>query len=77
MDDGYHKNKNCILATESFQQEDRQQLLEKLKSFGVEAILRLNGKIRIRSKSLPKFFELVKPYMHSSMYYKIPDGILR
>ena len=72
MDDGYHKNKNCILATESFQLEDRQQLIEKLRSYGVEAILRVNGKLRIRSKSLPKFFELVKPYIHSSMYYKLP-----
>lgn len=72
MDDGYHKNKNCILATESFDLKDRKQLLEKLRSFGVEVILRINGKLRIRSKSLSKFFELVKPYIHQSMYYKLP-----
>lgn len=72
MDDGYHRNNNCILATESFQLEDRRQLLEKLRSFGIEAILRIDGKLRIRSKSLSKFFELVKPYMHPSMHYKLP-----
>jgi len=72
MDDGYYRSRNCILATESFQLEDRQQLGEKLKTFGIEVILRRSGKLRIRSKSLPKFFELIRPYIHKSMVYKLP-----
>ena len=72
MDDGYCKDKNCILSTESFDLNDRKQLAKKLQEFGVEVILRKSGKLRIRSKSLPKFFELIRPYIHQSMAYKLP-----
>ena len=72
MDDGYHKDKNCVLSTESFDLEDRKQLAKKLQDFGIEVILRKSGKLRIKTKSLLRFFELVKHHIHKSMAYKLP-----
>lgn len=72
MDDGCYQKFDCTLSTESFDLESRRQLIERLKSFGIEAIPRGNGKIRIRSSSLDKFFELLRPYIHQSMLYKLP-----
>ncbi len=72
MDDGCYQKFDCTLSTESFDSETKEKLIKQLKGFGVEAILRGRGKLRIRSKSLPKFFELIGPYMHSSMAYKLP-----
>lgn len=71
MDDGCYQRFDCTLSTESFDLESRGQLIEKLRSFKIEAIPRGKGKIRIRSSSLVKFFELVKPYIHQSMLYKL------
>ena len=72
MDDGYHKDRNCILSTESFDLEGRKQLAKKLQDSGVEVILRKSGKLRIKTKSLLRFFELVKHHIHKSMAYKLP-----
>ena len=72
MDDGYHKDKNCVLSTESFDLEGRKQLAKKLQDSGVEVILRKSGKLKIRTKSLLRFFELIRPYIHKSMAYKLP-----
>ena len=72
MDDGYHKDRNCILSTESFDLEGRKQLAKKLQDSGVEVILRKSGKLKIRTKSLLRFFELIRPYIHKSMAYKLP-----
>ena len=72
MDDGCYSNGECIFSTESFDLEDRKELVKKLNGFGIETILKGNGKLRIRRNSLSKFFELVRPYIHSSMYYKLP-----
>ncbi|MBI3486453.1 hypothetical protein HY025_05965 [Candidatus Daviesbacteria bacterium] len=72
MDDGCYQKFDCTLSTESFDFESREQLINKFQSFGVEAIPRGKGKLRIKSKSLIKFFELINPYMHSSMRYKLP-----
>ncbi len=72
MDDGCYQKFDCTLSTESFDLESRTQLIKVLKSFGIEAINRGKGKLRIRSSSTDKFFELIRPYMHSSMLYKLP-----
>ena len=72
MDDGCYSKGNCILSTESFDFENRYKLAEKLESFGIKIILMLNGKLRIKRSSLPKFFELIRPYIHSSMSSKLP-----
>ena len=72
MDDGCYSTKRCILSTESFEDFSKNALVEKLKSFSIEVVLKSNGKLEIRKKSLQKFFELVKPYIHKSMRYKLP-----
>lgn len=72
MDDGCYQKFDCTFSTESFDFESRGQLIKKLADFGVEAIPRGKGKIRIKNSSLNKFFELVGSYMHKSMQYKLP-----
>src|SRR3989344_3499145 len=73
MDDGSYSKFDCILSTESFDLEGRNQLITVLKSFGIDAIPRgKTTKIRIRSSSFKKFFELIRPYIHESMKYKLP-----
>lgn len=72
MDDGCYSSDRCILSTESFDNEGKSALAKKLKSFNIEVVLRNSGKLEVRKNSLQKFFELVRPYMHSSMYYKLP-----
>jgi len=72
MDDGCYQKFDCTLSTESFDSESRKKLIKILDNFGVEAISRGKGKLRIRSKSCLKFFELIEPYIHSSMRYKLP-----
>ncbi|KKR80175.1 MAG: LAGLIDADG homing endonuclease [Candidatus Daviesbacteria bacterium GW2011_GWA1_41_61] len=73
MDDGsYDMKSNYMFSTESFDLQSRIDLLRKLEFWEVEATLKNSGKLRIRSKSLKKFFELVGPYVHQSMKYKLP-----
>ncbi len=72
MDDGCFSGRQCTLSTESFDSDSKVFLLNKLENFGIEAIIRSNGKLRIKNNSLSKFFELVDPYIHSSMRYKLP-----
>ena len=71
MDDGCYQKFDCTISSESFDFESREQLINKLRSLEIEAIPRGKGKIRIRSSSLNKFFELVRPYIHQSMLYKL------
>ena len=72
MDDGsYDQKYRCIISTESFDLKSRICLLKRLRHFKIEAILKNNGKLAIRSNSLNKFFELIKPYLHQSMRYKL------
>src|SRR3989344_3848735 len=72
MDDGCLSGKQCTLSTESFDLESKEQLIQELNFLGVETTLGGNGKLRIRNRSLPKFFELIRPYIHISMTYKLP-----
>lgn len=72
MDDGCYQKFDCTLSTESFDLESREGLIKKLKDFGIDAINRGKGKLRIKSQSTQKFFELVKPHIHTSMLYKLP-----
>lgn len=77
MDDGsYDKKYKCIFCTQSFDEKSQLELVRVLQSFGIEVILDKDKmsriSLRIRNKSLNVFFELVKPYIHPSMYYKLP-----
>lgn len=73
MDDGnYSESRNVKIATDGFDFETRKRLrLLLLRKFFLESTLHKNGKLRISSNSLPRFFKLVKPYIHSSMRYKV------
>lgn len=71
MDDGCYQKFDCTISSESFDLESREQLINKLSSLGIEAIPRGKGKIRIKNSNLNKFFELVRPYIHQSMLYKL------
>lgn len=74
MDDGnYSEGRNVKIATDGFDFESKSNLKFMLKSkFEIESTLHNNGKLRIRYKSLKRFFSIIKPYIHSSMRYKIP-----
>lgn len=77
MDDGsYDKKYNCIFSTESFNIPTLIVLTEMLQKFGIETTLNKDNissfRIRIRTKSLKIFSELIRPYMHHSMLYKLP-----
>lgn len=72
MDDGSYDHKfNCSFSTESFDLKSRTELSKRLKQLGIEVIIRHNGKLRIKSRSLRKFFELIRPFIHPSMVYKL------
>lgn len=74
MDDGnYSESRNVKIATDGFDLEDRKNLKHLLfKRFNLKSTLHVNGKLRISSESLNRFFRLVKPFIHSSMIYKVP-----
>ena len=74
MDDGnYSEGRNVKIATDGFDLESREHLKSLLlRKFNIESTLHKNGKLRISNKSLLKFFKLVKPFVHSSMKYKVP-----
>ena len=74
MDDGnFSDNKNVKVAVDGFDWETREAIRNFLfRKFILKSTLHNNGKMRISNKSLPRFFEIVSPYIHSSMKYKIP-----
>ena len=79
MDDGSiksRKHKGLFLNTQGFKENDVKRLQEVLKvKFGISSTTRKekNGKqIYLGGKSGEKFIALIKPYIISSMKYKIP-----
>ena len=74
MDDGnYSEGRNVKIATDGFDLESRSNLKDLLfEKFSLESTLHKSGKLRISNKSLNRFFDLITPFIHSSMSYKIP-----
>jgi recombination protein RecA len=77
MDDGsYDKKSNCIFSTESFDEESLLEIVKIFQAFEIEVRPNKDGmsrtRLRIRSRCLNKFFELVKPYIQQNMLYKLP-----
>ena len=74
MDDGnYSEGRNVKIATDGFDLRSREKLRSLLlRKFSIESTLHKNGKLRISNNSLSRFFDLVKPFIHSSMKYKVP-----
>jgi recombination protein RecA len=74
MDDGnYSEGRNVKIAADGFSLRDRKKIKELLfRKFNLKCTLHKSGKIRISSESLYDFFNLIRPFIHSSMKYKIP-----
>jgi len=73
MDDGnIYKSRNIKISAECFDSTSRGVLKDLLLTkFGIESTIENCGKIRISGKSVKDFLRIVKPYIHSSMLYKI------
>ena len=79
MDDGSiksHESKGVIFNTQYFVKRDVQRLIKCLQNyFDLEASVRKQKdglQIYISGKSYERFLEIVFPYVHTSMHYKIP-----
>ncbi len=75
MDDGSRTKKGDVyLNSHQFSMKDQRYLLHLLRKMGLRARLnRDKGKYRIRfyKESIPKLFEIIKPYIIPSMKYKL------
>ena len=75
MDDGsFCRESDVYINTQQFDTKSQLVLIHALKKLGLEATLNKDKqyqRIRFLKKSIPRLFELVKPHIISSMYYKI------
>lgn len=73
MDDGnIYKSSNIKISADSFDQSSREVLVALLfNKFGIYGTIQSSGKIRISNKSTYDFLNLVRPYIHSSIAYKL------
>lgn len=73
MDDGnIYKSRNIKISADCFDSTSREVLKSLLlKKFDVDSTIQNSGKIRISGKSVKRFIETVKPFIHSNMNYKI------
>lgn len=75
MDDGSKTNKNDVyLNCQQFDLKSQKRLLHQLRLFKIKARINKDKKyfrIRIKKESLKDFFQLIKPYIHPSMKYKL------
>jgi hypothetical protein len=73
MDDGYLDKKiYTLLMTEGFLRDEVIILQSALASMNIESNLTTNNRLRITPKSRNYFFQTIKPFIHESMYYKLP-----
>lgn len=77
MDDGSKTKKNDVyLNCQQFDLQSQRRLLHALRLLGVRARINRDKKyyrIRIYKESLPRFVKIIKPYLHPTMRYKLPD----
>lgn len=74
MDDGYYTDKTLILCTDNFTVPECQRLIRLLATYGIRSgIITQKGKPRIRvyRGSMPLVIDLVKPFMHHDLIYKL------
>jgi LAGLIDADG DNA endonuclease family len=76
MDDGYKNRNSFLLSTNSYTLSSVELLSSVLKNkFDIDSTIHQFNtnqyKISIRTKSVPHFKELVAPYFHDSMKYKL------
>ena len=78
MDDGNKTGTGFRLNTQSFTKDENLFLIKILKdNFNLDCTLNIHNKdlyrIYITTKSMPKFKDLVSPYFHESMMYKLNE----
>lgn len=78
MDDGNKTGTGFRLNTQSFTKDENLFLMKILKdNFNLDCTLNIHSKnlyrIYITTKSMPKFKDLVSPYFHESMMYKLNE----
>lgn len=72
MDDGGWTKTGIHLATNNFTPQDTIRLVDVLRSkFGLKCSIHSRNRIYIWAGSCPRFIDLVKPYIHSDMNYKL------
>lgn len=73
MDDGYYYHEGFGIATNCFSIEELQLIVKILKNkFNLEfRIQSSNNTIRLLKRDVPKFIELIKPYIHEDCIYKL------
>ena len=76
MDDGCFSDNKCIIATDGFSKNDIYFLQEfLLEEFNIKSSLKNKSKIMIKKESFNAFFPIIRPYIISSMLYKIFDPV--
>jgi len=74
MDDGNKSYKSCYLNTQKFSKESQENLMQSLKSIGINSNLNKDKKyfrIRITTEGTQILFGMIKKFIIPSMYYKI------
>jgi len=75
MDDGNKHGQGFSLCTQSYSKVENLLLVQALENkFKIDCSIHKDGKyyrIYIKKDSVNKFIELVKPYFHDSMDYKL------
>ena len=75
MDDGTFKSPGIRIAINNFTQEEGKLLIQVLKEkYNIESSLHKNSdrfQLYIKKESMKKLIDLIKPYFHSTMYYKL------
>lgn len=77
MDDGCKSRSSIYLNTQQFSKREQLNLIDLLfKQFGIESTLnkdKIYLRIRIRTKSVGRFVELVEPFVLKEFRYKFPS----
>lgn len=72
MEDGGWTNKGIHIATNSYTKEDVLRLINVLETkYNLQCSLHSRNRIYIKTKSAKEFINIVEPYIHSDMSYKL------
>ena len=73
MDDGWTENGRYFISVQGFEQEYKDRILSELEDkFNILATIKERGHLKVRSKSVPRFIQTIKPYIIRSLLYKLP-----
>lgn len=72
MDDGYLDKGTPLFMTDSYSQTDIRTLQEGFMSLGLKCSYASKNRLRISQYSKYQFFQMVEPWIHPSLRYKLP-----